>query len=106
MRIGEFMAIPITPKNTIVISVLNVRSHFGRLLDRLESGGESLVIEKRGRPRAVLLSIKEYVKLAAPEPSVLKIIGNESRGSGTSALSRHQIDGIIRASRLQKRKGR
>jgi prevent-host-death family protein len=100
------MATSITPKNTIVISALNVRSNFGRLLDRLESGGESLVIEKRGRPRAVLLSIKEYVKLAAPEPSVLKIIGNESRGSGTSALSRRQIDGIIRASRQQKRKGR
>jgi hypothetical protein len=36
------------------------------------------VIEKRGTPKAVLLGIRDYVKLAAPAPEVLRVIGEES----------------------------
>jgi hypothetical protein len=35
--------------------------------------------EKRGSPRAVLLSIRDYVRLAVPEPESLRIIGKESK---------------------------
>ena len=34
-----------------------------------------LMIEKRGAPKAVLLGIRDYVRLAAPEPEVLRAIG-------------------------------
>jgi hypothetical protein len=34
-------------------------------------------IEKRGSPRAVLLSIRDYVRHAVPEPEVLRVIGKE-----------------------------
>jgi hypothetical protein len=34
----------------------------------------SLVIEKRGTPKAVLLSIPDYVRLAAPEPEILRAL--------------------------------
>jgi PHD/YefM family antitoxin component YafN of YafNO toxin-antitoxin module len=39
----------------------------------------SLLIEKRGTPRAVLISMRDYVRLAAPEPEILKAIGEESQ---------------------------
>jgi prevent-host-death family protein len=45
---------------------------FGKLLERVEAEGRSLVIEKRGTPRAVLLSLRDYVRLAVPEPEVLR----------------------------------
>jgi hypothetical protein len=64
----------------------------------------SLVIEKRGTPKAVLLSIRDYVKLAAPEPEVLRILGEESEGNGTNALTPRQIDQIIKTTRAQKKK--
>ena len=68
-----------TGKNeSIVVSALAARSGFGKLLRRVEDEHCSLVIEKRGTPRAVLLSIRDYVKLAAPEPEVLRLIGEES----------------------------
>lgn len=103
--IGELMATPVTNRNgAILISALKVRSQLGQVLDRLEREGESLVIEKRGRPRAVLLSIREYVKLAAPEPDVLKIIGDEATRKGASSLTRRQIDGIVRTSRMQNKR--
>jgi prevent-host-death family protein len=89
---------------TIVVSVLHARTNFGKLLRRVEDERRSLVIEKRGTPKAVLLSIRDYVKLAAPEPEVLRVIGEESERSGTSALTSRQIDQIVKASRSQKPK--
>jgi len=52
----------------IVVSALRARAGFGELLQQVEEERRSLVIEKRGTPRAVLLSIRDYVRLAAPEP--------------------------------------
>jgi len=42
--------------------------------------------------------------LAAPEPEVLRVIGEDSERSGTSTLTSRQIDKIIKASRLRKPK--
>ena len=91
---------------TIVVSALNARSHFGKLLRRIDVERRSLIIEKRGTPTAVLLNIRDYVKLAAPEPEVLKIIGDEARQNRTSALSSRQIDLVIKAARAEKKKKR
>jgi prevent-host-death family protein len=74
------------------------------LLRRVEDERRSLVIEKRGAPKAVLLSIRDYVRLATPEPEVLRVIGEESRRKGTDTLSSRQIDRVIKAARAQKRK--
>jgi prevent-host-death family protein len=90
----------------IVVSALHARSNFGKLLDRVEDEQRSLVIEKRGTPKAVLLSIRDYVKLAAPEPEVLRIIGEEAQRNGTSTLTSRQIDQVIKAARADKKKQR
>jgi prevent-host-death family protein len=87
-----------------VISALRVRTHFGEVLRRVEKERRSLVIEKRGIPRAVLLSLQEYVRLAAPEPEVLRAIGEDSKRRGTSKLTSRQIDAEIRAARAKKSK--
>ena len=86
----------------IVVTALNARANFGRLLRRVEDQGRSVVIEKRGRPRAVLLSVRDYVRLAVPEPDVLRAIGMESKRKGTNRLNNAQIDVIIKAARKSK----
>ena len=48
---------------SIVVSAVTARTGFGKLLRRVEDEHRSLVIEKRGTPRAVLLSIRDYVRL-------------------------------------------
>ena len=94
-----------TGKNgALVVSVLRARANFGKLLNRVEDERRSLIIEKRGTPRAVLLSIRDYVKLAAPEPEILRIIGEESERNGTNTVTSRQIDQIIKATRAQKKK--
>ena len=89
---------------SIVVSALMARTGFGKLLRRVEDGQRSLVIEKRGTPTAVLLSIRDYVRLAAPEPEVLRVIGEESKRKGTNKLSSGRIDQIIKTVRAEKRK--
>jgi len=96
-----------TQKNeSIIVSALQARTNFGKLLQRVEVERRSFVIEKRGAPRAILLSIRDYVRLAAPEPEVLTIIGEESKARGTDVLNSQQIDNIIRTARQSKTKRR
>jgi prevent-host-death family protein len=90
--------------NGIVISALQARTHFGKLLKRVEDEGRSLIIEKRGTPRAVLLSIRDYVRLSVPEPEVLRIVGAESKRKGTDRLTSKQIDQVIKAARRSRRR--
>lgn len=99
------MGSPLIDKgNAVVVSALNARANFGKLLDRVDHDRRSLIIEKRGTPKAVLLSIRDYVRLAAPEPEVLRIIGEESSRKGTSTMTTRQIDRVIKTARAQKKK--
>jgi hypothetical protein len=52
----------------------------------------------------MLLSIRDYVRLAAPEREILRAIGDASKQKRTDALTPPQIDRIIARARSQKRK--
>lgn len=96
--------LPGKTENPIVVSALSARKGFGRLLRRVADEHLSLVIEKRGTPKAVLLSIRDYVRLAAPEPEVLRVIGEESKRKGTDKLTSREIDQVIKSARAAKSK--
>ena len=98
------MAPPAAASSGSVVSALRARANFGKILDDVDSHGHSLVIEKRGIPRAVLMSLREYVRLAAPEPEILKIIGEDAKRKGTNLLTSRQIDRVIKAARAQRKK--
>jgi len=86
-----------------VISALTARTQFGQVLEQVAENRRSFIIKKRGSPKAVLLGIQDYIKLAAPEPEVLKAIGEGSIRRGTDKLTMRQIDGIIREARASRR---
>jgi prevent-host-death family protein len=90
--------------NSILVSALTPRTAIGKLIRRVEDERRSLVIQEDGTPKAVLLSIRDYVKLAAPEPDVLRIVGEESQKKGTHKLTSRQIDQVIKATRAQNSK--
>jgi prevent-host-death family protein len=93
-----------TAAREIVVPALSLRTNLGKILRRIEVEQRSVVIEKRGTPAAVLLNIRDYVKLAAPEPEVLKIIGAEARRRRTSALTSRQIDRVISKARAARKR--
>ena len=55
--------------------------------------------KKRRTHRAVPLSIRDYARISAPEPDVLRIAGEESKAHGTDKLKSREIDKIIKAAR-------
>ncbi len=87
-----------------VISALAARSQFGQILEEVEKERRSFVIEKRGSPKAVLLGIQDYIRLAAPEPEVLKSLGEASRRRGTDKLTTRQIEHAIKLARANRRR--
>jgi prevent-host-death family protein len=90
----------------MVVSALRARSSLGQLLRRVDDDHRAIVIEKRGTAKAVLIGIRDYVRLATPEPDVLRVIGEESRRKGADKLTSRQIDRAIKAARAQKLKRR
>jgi hypothetical protein len=89
-------------KSTIVVSALPARANFGKLLRPSMTSAGRWSSRKRGTPKAVLISIRDYGKLAAPE--VLRVLGEEAERNRTSSPTSRQIDKIIKASRSQKPK--
>jgi len=47
--------------------------------------------------------MRRHAKLTAPEPEILRIVGEEAKRNGTSGLTSRQIDRIIRATRAAKK---
>jgi prevent-host-death family protein len=88
----------------MVVSALRARTHFGSLLRQVEEDRGSLVIEKRETPRAVLISIRDYLRLGAPEPEILKALGKESKQNRTETLTSREIDKLIRKTLARKTK--
>lgn len=69
---------PETSKSEVFHHLCIARANLGKLLSCVEKDRHSLIIEKRGTPRAVLLGLQDYVRLAAPEREVLRVLGEES----------------------------
>lgn len=87
-----------------VISALTARSQLGQILEEVDKEHRSFVIEKRGSPKAILLGIQDYIRLAAPEPEILKSLGEASTRRGTDKLSAAQVNSVIKAARASRRR--
>ncbi len=104
LKLENFAMLRGVKNDTMVVSVPSTSTNLGRLLRQVEDERRSVVIEERGTAKAVLLSIRDYVRLAAPEPEVLRVIGQESQRKGTDKLTSRQIDEVIKAARTRKLK--
>jgi hypothetical protein len=65
---------------------------------------DSIVVSALHARANFLLSIRDYIKLAVPEPEVLRVLGEESKRKGTNTISSRRIDTVIRAARADRRK--
>jgi prevent-host-death family protein len=84
-----------------VISALTARTQLGQILRRATRNNERFVVDRRGEPSVVIMSIKDYVDTMAPAPRWLKDIQASSRRRGTNRLTMKQIDAEIAKVRRQ-----
>jgi len=86
-----------------VVSALTARTQFGEIMRRARENRERFVVDKRGEPQVIIMSVKDYIETIAPTSGVLKRIGEASKRKGTDKLTMRQIDAEIAASRRQQR---
>ena len=84
-----------------VVSALTARTQFGQIIRRVKEKNERFVVDRRGEPQGVIMSIKDYVDTIAPSPAWLKDIQAASTHRGTAKLTMRQIDAEIAAARRE-----
>ena len=85
-----------------VISALTARTQLGQILKRATKNNERFVVDRRGEPSVVIMSIKDYVDTMAPAPQWLKDIQASSKRRSSNKLTMRQIDAEIAKVRRQR----
>jgi prevent-host-death family protein len=85
-----------------VVSALTARTQLGQIMRRTSKNNERFVVERRGEPSVIIMSIKDYINTIAPTPDWLEEIGVEARRKGLNKLTMRQIDAEIAAARRER----
>jgi prevent-host-death family protein len=88
---------------TNVVSALTARTQFGQIMRRASQKNERFLVDRRGQPAVIIMSIKDYIDTMAPTPDWLKEIGDEAKRKGLNKITMRQIDADIAATRRQRR---
>jgi len=86
-----------------VVSALAARTQLGQIMRRARTANERFVVDKRGEPQVVIISIDDFLKNVAPESDVLAVIRADAKSKGKNKLSMNAIDREIKAYRREKR---
>ena len=84
-----------------VVSMVEAKSRLAELVGQVKFGGKQYILERRGRPMAMLVSVEEYERLRAQGAATA-----ESRPSSLSPeLQRRQALLVAKARRLEQEHG-
>ena len=87
-----------------VVSALTARTQLGQILRRASEKDERFVVDRRGKPSVIIMSVRDYIRNVAPTPAAYRAIREEAKQNGTSSLSMREIDSEIAAHRRQGKK--
>jgi prevent-host-death family protein len=85
------------------VSALTARTQLGQIIRRATQNNERFVVDRRGEPAVIIMSVRDYINTIAPTPDWLKEIGEESKRKGLNKLTMRQINAEIAASRRERR---
>ncbi|SRR5258708_11663648 len=85
-----------------IVSALAARTQFGQIMRRARTQGTRFIVDRRGEPQIVIMSVKDFLRTIAPGKKVLETIRAASRKQGKDKLSMRQIDAEIRAYRRER----
>jgi prevent-host-death family protein len=69
---------------TNIVSALTARTQLGQILKRATNNNERFVVDRRGQPSVVIMSVKDYVDVIAPPPAVVEGYPNCLEATGHS----------------------
>jgi prevent-host-death family protein len=77
------------------VSVTDARARFSALIDEVERGSERVIIERRGRPVAMLVRVEEYEQGDRPPPSGHRPVGALALVGAWSDVDDSDIDAFV-----------
>lgn len=80
---------------TNVVSALTARTQFGQIMRRASSRNERFLVDRRGEPSVIIMSVQDYIATLAPEPDWLAKIRAQSVKNGTDKLTMDEINNIV-----------
>lgn len=86
-----------------IIPALTARTQFGQILRRAGQNNERFVVEKRGEPGVVIMSLEEYLRNFVKPGLVVDEIHEYVRKKNLKPLSLRAIDKEIRRYRNERR---
>src|ERR1043166_2205629 len=89
-----------------VVSALTARTQLGQILRRAAERDERFVVDRRGKPSVIIMSVRDYIRNIAPTPAAYRAIRQEAKKNGSSSLSMAEINREIAAHRRQAKKNR
>ncbi len=96
------MSTAITAK---VVPALTARTQFGQILRRVRQNKERFVVDRRGEPQAVIMSVDDYLKkFVKRPPAALAALRREAKAKRLDQLSLRQINLEIARTRRDRRR--
>ena len=86
-----------------IVPALTARTQLGQILTRVRRNRERFVVDKRGEPQAVIMSVEEYLRHFAKVPEGLAAIQKEAKAKKLNRLSLREINLEVRSYRRGRR---
>ncbi|MDR3772256.1 MAG: type II toxin-antitoxin system Phd/YefM family antitoxin [Terracidiphilus sp.] len=84
------------------IDAHTARTQFGQVMDRAIANKERFVVDRRGEPAVVILSVQDYLENVATAPDWLREAWADAKKRGLDKLTMDEIDAEIDAYRRDK----
>src|SRR3954449_13477464 len=79
------------------------RTQFGQIMDLATKNNERFVIDRRGEPAVVIMSVQDFIRTVAPPPDWLEKAWAGAKRRGLEALTSDDIDAEIAAHRRSRK---
>ena len=85
------------------ISALTARTQFGQIMNRAVEKQERFLVDRRGEPAVIIMSVDDYLETIAPEDTALQKIRDDAKRTGLDKWTLEEIDAEVAAYRREKR---
>ena len=80
---------------TKLIDALSARTRFGELMEEAEKGKTQFLVSRRGKPKVVILGVRDYLKNVIKQPEILTTIQLSAQKAGLDKMSDKEIESEI-----------
>ena len=78
------------------------RTQLGQIMDMASKNNDRFVVDRRGEPTVVIMSVQDFIRTAAPPPDWLQKAWAGAKRRGLDTLTLNDIDAEIDAARQEK----